>query len=207
MRFHAFSYNASLIKCKFGCNIHTNIFMREGDDAIKVLDKEFVKHINENEIQAKVIEISGRILTDFSGKNPLFIVVLNGAFRFAADIIRNLDMECEISFVKISSYQGDESTGETEFLIGLNENIEGRHVIIIEDIVDSGLTMFQLISKLSKSNPADIRVASLLLKPAALQRNIKVDYPGFDCETKFLIGYGLDYNGKGRELNDIYMAV
>ncbi len=207
MRFHSFSYNASLIKCKFDYNIHTNIIMREGDDAIKVLDKEFVKHINSDKIQAKVIEISGRIQADYSKKNPLFIVVLNGAFRFAADIIRNLDMECEISFVKISSYKGDASSGETEFLIGLNENITGRYVIIIEDIVDSGLTMYRLISKLSKSKPADIRIASLLLKPAALQRNIKVDYPGFECETKFLIGYGLDYDGKGRELNDIYMAV
>ena len=181
--------------------------MESGKDVIKVLDKEFVKHISEEEIQEKVRKISEQIHSDLSGKNPLFIVVLNGAFRFAADIIRNINIECEISFVKISSYKGDTSSGEIEFLVGLNEDVTGRQIVILEDIVDSGLTMFQFISILSKSAPADIRIASLLLKPDALQKNIKVDYVGFEMDNKFLIGYGLDYNGKGRELNDIYMAV
>lgn len=137
----------------------------------------------------------------------MFVAVLNGAFLFAADLLKHVSCECEITFVRVSSYAGTQSTGQVRNLIGLNENIEGRTIIIIEDIVDTGDTAMYLFNELKKQQPAEIKIASLLLKPNALKHDLKVDYTGFEVPNDFLVGFGLDYDGIGRNLNDIYTLV
>jgi hypoxanthine phosphoribosyltransferase len=174
---------------------------------VKLHDKSFRLYKSESELQAAVKNVAHKINEDYIGKRPLLIPVLNGSFLFAADLLKELKLDCEISFVKVGSYNGSESTGKVVSLIGLNENIEGRHVIVIEDIVDTGNTLGVIIPELAQHNPASIKVASLLLKPLAALTDVSIDYVGLEIPNDFIVGYGLDYNGLGRNLRDIYQMV
>lgn len=171
---------------------------------IRVWDKTFRPYIPDSDIQERVRSIATRINLDYEGKWPLFIAVLNGAFMFAADLFRHVAISCEITFVKVASYEGTETTGKVKTLIGLNESIKGRHVIILEDIVDTGITLRMILDQLEELEPASIRVGALLSKPDSLKEKVDVDYIGFKVPDDFLLGYGLDYNGRGRNLKDIY---
>ncbi len=171
---------------------------------IKIHDREFVKTIPAEEIAARVKGVAERINRDYAGKRPLLIGVLNGCFMFVSDLMKNLEIECEVSFVKFSSYQGAETTGNVKQLLGLSESIEGRDVIIVEDIVDTGLTMHKLMETLAEKKPASLAVASLFLKPARLRVPVEVKYSAFEIPDRFIVGYGLDYDGLGRNLPDVY---
>ncbi len=174
---------------------------------VKIHDKEFTISISAKDIQKRIEELGILLSTEMKGKRPLFVAVLNGAFLFAADLLKNVSCECEITFVRVSSYSGTQSTGQVRNLIGLNEKIEGRTIIIVEDIIDTGDTAMYLLNELKKERPAEIKFASLLLKPKALKHDIKVDYTGFEVPNDFLVGFGLDYDGLGRNLNDIYTLI
>jgi hypoxanthine phosphoribosyltransferase len=171
---------------------------------IKIHDREFVKTIPAEEIAARVKGVAERINRDYAGKRPLLIGVLNGCFMFVSDLMKNLEIECEVSFVKFSSYQGAETTGNVKQLLGLSESIEGRDVIIVEDIVDTGLTMHKMLETLAEKKPASLAVASLFLKPARLRVPVEVKYSAFEIPDRFIVGYGLDYDGLGRNLPDVY---
>ena len=173
---------------------------------IDIKDKTFETLIPEEEILRRVKVVADKISNDLKGKNPLLLGVLNGSFIFAADLMRMLTIESEISFVKMSSYEGTESTGNVKKLVGLNENIEGRTVVIVEDIVDSGLTMERMLEYLKDFKPAEIRICTLLLKPENLKRNLDIDYVAMEIPNDFIVGYGLDYDGLGRNLRDIYVV-
>lgn len=173
---------------------------------IDIKDKTFETLIPEEEILRRVKVVADKISNDLKGKNPLLLGVLNGSFIFAADLMRMLTIESEISFVKMSSYEGTESTGNVKKLVGLNENIEGRTVVIVEDIVDSGLTMERMLEYLKDFKPAEIRICTLLLKPENLKRKLDIDYVAMEIPNDFIVGYGLDYDGQGRNLRDIYVV-
>ena len=171
---------------------------------VKIHDREFVKTISAEEIAAQVKGVAGDINRDYAGKRPLLLGVLNGCFMFASDLMKNLEIECEISFVKFSSYEGADTTGTVKQVMGLNESIEGRDVIIVEDIVDTGLTMHKMLEVLGNSKPASLAIASLFLKPARLRVPVEVKYSAFEIPDRFIVGYGLDYDGLGRNLPDVY---
>lgn len=174
---------------------------------VQVKDRQFSLYISENKIKKQVKKIAGQINTDLSGKNPLLLVILNGAFVFAADLLRDVTIPCEVSFIRLASYEGTSSTGEVKQLIGLNEDIEGRTVVIVEDIIDSGLTMQELLLILAKKNPKEIHIASLFVKPNNLKVDLNIHYRCFDIENDFIVGYGLDYDQQGRNLPDIYKVI
>lgn len=174
---------------------------------VQVKDRQFSLYISENKIKEQVKKIAGQINTDLSGKNPLLLVILNGAFVFAADLLRDVTIPCEVSFIRLASYEGTSSTGEVKQLIGLNEDIEGRTVVIVEDIIDSGLTMQELLLILAKKNPKEIRISSLFVKPNNLKVDLNIHYRCFDIENDFIVGYGLDYDQQGRNLPDIYKVI
>ncbi len=167
-------------------------------------NREFQPFISSDEIMERVELIGNQISKDYHDKNPLFVAVLNGAFMFASDLMKCVNIRSEISFVKLASYESMESSGNIQKMIGLKENIEGRHIVVIEDIVDSGNTMAFFVKALSKSHPASIEIATLLFKPQALKNHLDLKYIGFEIPTKFVVGYGLDYDGYGRNLKDIY---
>ena len=171
---------------------------------IKIHDREFVRTIPAEEIAQRVKGVAERINKDYAGKRPLLIGVLNGCFMFVSDLMKNLEIECEVSFVKFSSYQGAETTGNVKQLLGLSESIEGRDVIVVEDIVDTGLTMHKMLETLEEKKPASLAVASLFLKPARLRVPVEVKYSAFEIPDRFIVGYGLDYDGLGRNLPDVY---
>lgn len=171
---------------------------------IKLHDKAFVKSIPNSEICAEVKRVADCINRDYAGKRPVLLGVLNGCFMFAAELLKNLEIECEISFVKLSSYQGTNSTGVIREVLGLSESITGRDVIIIEDIVDTGLTMQNMLETLGTREPASIEIASLFLKPARLKVPVDVKYSVFTIPDRFIVGFGLDYDGLGRNLPDVY---
>ena len=171
---------------------------------ITVLDKQFKPYLSAAQIEEAVNKISEAITHDFRDKNPLFLVILNGAFMFAADLFKKFNFPCEISFVKISSYVGTQSTSEIHQLIGLTEEVRGRNIIIIEDIVDTGYTLAKLRDQLLNEVPADLKITALLFKPNAFKGCYKIDYCGLEIPNDFIVGYGLDYNGYGRNYPDIY---
>lgn len=173
-------------------------------DKIKIRDREFAVSIPEEKIKARVAEIAAQISHDLEGKCPLFLAVLNGSFVFAADLLRGIDTPCEISFVRMASYEGTSSTGDVKQLIGLKEDIKDRTVVIVEDIIDSGLTMVHLLDLLKEKQPAEIKIAALLVKPGNLKVNLDIPYCCFEIPNDFIVGYGLDYDGEGRNLPSIY---
>lgn len=173
-------------------------------EKVQVKDKTFRPFITEETIQKRVREVAANISHDLQGKRPLLLAVLNGSFMFAADLIRAIDLPCEITFVRMASYVGTKSTGHVKELIGLSEDIEGRDIIIVEDIIDSGLTMKELLGLLHAKHPASLHIATLLVKPDNLKVDLNIDYRCFDIPSDFIVGYGLDYDGEGRNLRDIY---
>ena len=174
---------------------------------IKVHDKVFAKTISNEEICNEIKKVAERINNDYAGKRPLLLGVLNGCFMFVSELMKNLNIECEISFVKLSSYQGVATTGVIKEVIGLSESITGRDVLILEDIVDTGLTMQRMLETLGTRNPASLEIASLFVKPARLQVPVDVKYGVFTIPDRFIVGFGLDYNGLGRNLPDVYDVV
>jgi len=174
---------------------------------IKVHDKEFVAYITSEKIDEEVKRVAAEINRDYEGKKPLFIAILNGAFIFAADLFKYITLEAEICFIKLASYKGVKSTGKVITAIGLDIDLYGREVIIVEDIVDTGKTLFQFLPQLEHNHPASLKIASLLHKPDAMVHPIKIDYLGFTIPNKFVIGYGLDYDGLGRNIKEIYQLV
>jgi len=176
-------------------------------DTVQVRDKTFKISIGAREIDAAVEKIAKQINTDFAGKNPLFLVVLNGAFMFASDLVKKITIPCEISFVKLSSYVGTQTTNTVRELIGLDEVLHDRSVVIIEDIIDTGITMGVTTDKLKKLEAKEVKIATLLFKPEAFQRDYKIDYIGIEISNDFIIGYGLDYDGNGRNYPEIYKIV
>ena len=174
---------------------------------IQVRDKRFAISIPEAEIQKQVRRVAADISRDFEGREPLFLPVLNGAFIFAADLLRSVTTPCEVSFIKLASYEGTHSTGHIREVIGLAKDITGRHVVIVEDIIDSGLSMAHMIETLRQHNPASISVCALLVKPDAMKVRVPVDYCCMEIPNDFIVGYGLDYDGFGRNTRDIYTVV
>ncbi|MBR2416483.1 MAG: hypoxanthine phosphoribosyltransferase [Bacteroidaceae bacterium] len=174
---------------------------------IKIHDKEFEVSIPREEILKEVKRVADEINRDYAGKCPILLGVLNGCFMFAADLMKNLNIECEISFVKLSSYQGTTTTGVIREVLGLAESIAGRDVIVVEDIVDTGYTMQRMIESLGTREPASVQIASLFLKPARLKVPVDVKYSAFTIPDRFIVGYGLDYDGLGRNLPDVYDVV
>ena len=172
---------------------------------IKILDKTFRTFIPEDKIQQRVKAVAEKLNEDMEGKNPLLLAVLNGSFIFAADLMRNITIPCEISFVKLASYQGTTSTGKIKEVIGLNEDLTGRTVVIVEDIVDTGTTMKQMIESLGTRNPKSVHICSLLVKPEKLQVPLNIEYVAMEIPNDFIVGYGLDYDRQGRQLRDIYV--
>ncbi|MCI7597936.1 MAG: hypoxanthine phosphoribosyltransferase [Prevotella sp.] len=176
-------------------------------ETIKIKDKTFKTFIPESEIQKRVAAVAERINYDMAGKNPLMLAVLNGSFIFAADLMRYLTIPCEISFVKLASYQGTTSTGKIKEVIGINESLEGRDVVIVEDIVDTGATMKRMLETLGTRNPKSLHICTLLLKPGKLQVPLDIEYAAMEIPNDFIVGYGLDYDQQGRNLRDIYTVV
>ena len=174
---------------------------------VKILDKTFKTSIPEAEIKKHVKEVADRINYDMAGKNPLLIAVLNGSFIFAADLMRMITIPCEISFVKLASYEGTTSSGKITEVLGINEDLNGRTVIIVEDIVDTGLTMKRMIETLGTRNPKSIHICTLLLKPDKLTVDLDIEYAAMQIPNDFIVGYGLDYDQQGRNLPDIYTVV
>lgn len=176
-------------------------------EIIKVLDKEFKLYIKQEEIETVIKDIANQINVEYKDKNPLFLVMLNGAFMFASQLFKELTIDCETSFVKYASYDGTQSTCEVKELIGLNSSLEGRNVVIIEDIIDSGFTMNCLLNKLEAMKVASVKVATMLFKPNAFKFDYKIDYIGMNIGNEFIVGYGLDYNQHGRNYGSIYKVV
>ena len=174
---------------------------------VKLHDLSFGPFLSEQAIQSRVQELGRLIKEKHEHTKPLFLGVLNGSFIFAADLIRTCDFDCEISFIKLSSYRGTKSSGSVATVIGLEEDIKGRKVIIVEDIIDSGRTMHKLVPELKKLGAESVEIAALLVKPDAMEFKVPIDYLGFSIPIKFVVGYGLDYDGLGRNLKEIYQLV
>ncbi len=171
---------------------------------IKVHDKEFVPFLTAEEIDQQIIRLANEINRDYRAKNPLFISILNGSFMFSSDLFKKLTIESEICFIKLASYKGVKSSGKVITAIGLDAELYKRHVVIIEDIVDTGKTMSELLPQLRNHHPSSLKICSLLHKPDQMMFDIKIDYLGFSIPNKFVVGYGLDYDGLGRNIPSIY---
>ena len=171
---------------------------------VKIHDLVFEPYIENSLIQKRIAEIAAALEKEYSGKRPIFLAILNGSFVFAADLARACNFEHEVSFIKLTSYEGTTSTGKVTTQIGLQEDLTDRAVIIIEDIIDTGTTIYTFLPTLKKLNPKSIAVVSLLSKPSALKYPLSINHIGFEIPNKFVVGYGLDYNGLGRNLKDIY---
>lgn len=171
---------------------------------IQVLDKTFVPYLSESAIQEKITALAAQLNKDYAGKRPIFLSILNGSFLFTADLFKQITIEAEVSFIKLASYKGTSSTGNVITAIGLDANIKDRHIIILEDIIDTGKTLHHYLPQLDNMQPASVKIAVLLDKKEALQYPVKVDYACFEIPNKFVVGYGLDYDGLGRNSKDIY---
>ena len=174
---------------------------------ITLFDKTFEPYLPESLIQEKIKELAGVINTEYKGKKPLFIAILNGSFMFAADLFKSIELEAEICFIKLASYKGSKSTGNVVTSIGLDADINLRHVIILEDIIDTGKTLHEFLPQLQNQQPSSLRVAVLLHKPDATLYPVKIDYCCFSIPNKFVLGYGLDYDGYGRNIKEIYQLI
>ncbi len=175
---------------------------------IKIKDKEFEVFMPYEKIRSVVEKMAEQMNEKLEGKNPLFLCILNGSFMFAAEIFKRITLlDAEISFVKFASYSGTSTTGDVKELIGLNEHLTGRTVVVLEDIVDTGITIEKVIEQIKSKNPAEVQIATLLLKPDALQKEVQLDYVGLEIPNDFIVGYGLDYDGYGRNLIDIFKVV
>jgi hypoxanthine phosphoribosyltransferase len=174
---------------------------------IQVKDKKFVPYLTAAEIDVQVKRLALEINRDYAGKRPLFVAILNGSFMFASDLFKELNCEPEICFIKLASYKGTRSTGNVITSIGLDATIKERHVIVLEDIVDTGKTLQVFLPQLNDQQPASLKIVALLHKPEALEIPITIDYLGFKVPNKFLLGYGLDYDGLARNLKEIYRLV
>ncbi|MBL7859442.1 MAG: hypoxanthine phosphoribosyltransferase [Cyclobacteriaceae bacterium] len=173
---------------------------------MKIQDLEFKKFISESTVTEKVAELRKHINHDYKKKTPVFLPILNGSFMFAADLIKGLDISCQVSFVKISSYQGTQSTGQLKTLIGIEQSLFNQDIIIVEDIVDTGLTLQKIIEELTSLGTKSVEVVTLLRKKTAREKGVAIKYIGFDIDEEFVLGYGLDYDGLGRNLKEIYKA-
>ncbi|MBQ8593821.1 MAG: hypoxanthine phosphoribosyltransferase [Bacteroidaceae bacterium] len=176
-------------------------------NTVQVRDKQFALYIPEEKITQRVKELAAQMNTDMADKDPLFLVVLSGSFVFAADLLREITIPCEISFIRVASYEGTTSTGQVKQLLGLAESIKGRTVVIVEDIIDSGKTMQELLRMLEEKKPAEVHISSLLVKPGNLKVELDIPYRCFDIDNDFIVGYGLDYDQEGRNLRSIYKVV
>jgi hypoxanthine phosphoribosyltransferase len=174
---------------------------------IKVHDKSFEIYLPEAKIQEHVKALAQQINADYAGKKPLFIAILNGSFMFASDLFKYLTIDAEICFIKLASYKGMKSSGNVVTAIGLDQDLIGRDVVIVEDIVDTGKTLHEFLPKLQHQQPASLKIVTLLHKPEALKHSLTIDYIGFSIPNKFVVGYGLDYDGLGRNLKEIYQVI
>lgn len=174
---------------------------------ILVKDKIFSPFITAAEIDKAVCKVAVSMEKDLAGKNPLFLIVLNGAFMFASDLIKKLNFPCELSFIKLSSYSGMNTSNKVRELIGLNEDLSGRTVVVIEDIIDTGITLGDLMETIKSKNAVEVKLAALLFKPKAFRKSYPIDYIGLEIPNDFIVGYGLDYDGYGRNYPDIYKIV
>lgn len=171
---------------------------------VRIKDKEFELFLSQEEIEKAIANVAEKINKDLVGKDPLFICVLNGSFMYASELMKRVDIPSEVSFVKMSSYKGISSTGKIKEIYGLEEDIKGRTVVIVEDIVDTGYTMSLMLDQLACDEPKEILVTAMLLKPEALKQPVKLDYVALEIPSDFIVGYGLDYDGYGRNLPAIY---
>lgn len=176
-------------------------------NTIQVKDKEFKPYLSAQEIDEAVTKVAEKLNKDFKGEKVLFLAILNGSFMFASDLLKKIDLECEISFVKVASYSGTSSTGKVKKLIGLMQSLEGRNVVILEDIIDTGNTLDKLLPTLEAEEPKTLSLCTLLFKPEAFKADFEIQYIGKEIPNKFILGYGLDYDELGRNLADIYQIV
>lgn len=176
-------------------------------ELITVHDKQFKPYISADKISDEVKRVASEINRDYAGRKPLFIAVLNGSFMFAADLFKEITIEAEICFIKLASYKGIKSSGQVITAIGLDVDLVGREIIVIEDIVDTGNTLSKFLPQINHHHPSSLKIAALLHKPEAMVHPIKIDYLGFSVPNKFLLGYGLDYDGLGRNIKEIYQLV
>jgi hypoxanthine phosphoribosyltransferase len=167
----------------------------------------FELFIASDKIQARITEMAKDLSSGLEGKNPIFLGILNGCFMFASDLFKQISIDAQITFLKLASYQGTKTTGAVKQLIGLNQSITGQNIVILEDIVDTGVTLEHIINQLSGYMPASVLIVTLLLKPESYRKNIKIDYVGFEIPNEFIVGYGLDFDGFGRNSDDIYKIV
>jgi hypoxanthine phosphoribosyltransferase len=174
-------------------------------EKIKIRDKHFMPYISADKIRQAVEEMAGKINRDFAGKEVIFVGILNGVFVFAADLFRRIDLDARITFLRLASYQGTHSTGKVKQLIGLSEDIRDQIIIVVEDIVDTGTTLDHIVRQLNSFQPAEVHIATLLLKPDVYHYDIPLDYVGMEIPNRFIVGYGLDYDGYGRNLDGIYV--
>jgi hypoxanthine phosphoribosyltransferase len=175
------------------------------DQKITIKDKQFRPFIPAKKIDEAVKKVAGQINAELKNESPVFLVVLNGSFMFASDLLKEVTIPCEISFIKVASYHGTSSSGSVSELIGLTEDLSGRTVVIVEDIVDTGVTLEKLVTVLQRKNVKQIKVATALMKPDSYKKEFKVDYVGMEIGNDFVVGYGLDYDGMGRNLKEIYV--
>lgn len=173
-------------------------------NTVKIKDRKFSFFLSAKQIQDTVKQIAEQMNNDLAGKDVVFVVVLNGAFVFAADLLRWIEFQVQVSFIKISSYEGVSSSGKVKTILDLNEEIRGRHVVLIEDIVDTGLSLQSILNQLEKKEPGKVQIASLFFKPDSFRGNTELDYIGFRIPNRFVVGYGLDYMGYGRNLTGLY---
>ncbi|MFD2786700.1 hypoxanthine phosphoribosyltransferase [Hymenobacter rubripertinctus] len=176
-------------------------------DHISLHNKQFEPYLSAQELTTAIRDVAARLNQEYAGQQLLFVVVLNGSFMFAADLLKEISLPCEVCFIRVASYQGTSSTGEVKQVLGLTEDLRGRHVVILEDIVDTGHTMRMLLDTLGAQAPASLEVATLFLKPECLQHELALRYVGLSIPNDFIVGYGLDFDGLGRNYPDVYKAV